>query len=392
MRILIWNGDWKMNISALNEDGNPVDWWFLYKAPELGDDGDPHRLSGYEYIYYDPVIGKVVKSPYLLTSGEGALDLTLSSIFDNPDTTTGWILYNDESPDAYGKADNHSGTPNMQTTKGGNVDDTQGMVTKDSSKFGHTKGVIAFDTESKTAFWLLHSWPKYADPKDPVKPATEYGQTFLWISIDMATAGNIAEQMTNHQVPQVYHWRTPTSLSRTDALYRLTRPLNPSASGDSSVLDCTSRGGLAFKVITKNRKWGKDFWNDLVGPSLQADMHVETWIRGAIPPTEDSDGTHQIVDVKFIDLRQFGPLWIWPESDDHAKWGHTITSNWICVGDINRMISQEKRGGGTIAFQDEVSWDFLSKTDLVQPATGQTLSEAYAQIKRTHVEADKSGQ
>jgi deoxyribonuclease-2 len=56
------------------------------------------------------------------------------------------------------------------------------------------------------------------------------------------------------------------------------------------------------------------------------------------------------------------------------------------------MISQEKRGGGTIAFQDEVLWDFLSKTDLVQPATGQTLSEAYAQIKQTHVEADKSGQ
>jgi hypothetical protein len=38
MRILIWKGDWKMNISALNEDGNPVDWWFLYKAPVLGDD------------------------------------------------------------------------------------------------------------------------------------------------------------------------------------------------------------------------------------------------------------------------------------------------------------------------------------------------------------------
>lgn len=57
-------------------------------------------------------------------------------------------------------------------------------------------------------------------------------------------------------------------------------------------------------MIAKNRKWGKDFWNDLVGPTLKADMDVETWIRGKIPPILDSDGVHKTYDIKFIDLRK----------------------------------------------------------------------------------------
>ena len=142
-----------MNISALDENGKPVDWWFAYKVPKLGKDANMPSATGYEYVYYDPKIGKVVKSPNLLTDGKGALDLTLSSIFEKPGASTGWILYNDEMP-----AD---------------------AKRKDSSSFGHTKGVIAFDTASKTALWLLHSWPKFADPHAAEMPTPIYGQTFL---------------------------------------------------------------------------------------------------------------------------------------------------------------------------------------------------------------------
>jgi deoxyribonuclease-2 len=63
------------------------------------------------------------------------------------------------------------------------------------------------------------------------------------------------------------------------------------------------RGGTAFKVIAKNRNCGKDFWNDLVGPTWHADMDDETWIRAPIPPIIDSDGIHKTFDIKFIDLR-----------------------------------------------------------------------------------------
>lgn len=347
-----------MNISALDENGKPVDWWFAYKVPKLGKDADAPSASGYEYVYYDPNVGKVVKSPYLLTDGKGALDLTLSSIFDKPGPGTGWILYNDEMP-----AD---------------------AKRKDSSSFGHTKGVIAFDTASKTALWLLHSWPKFADPHAAEMPTPIYGQTFLCISLDMATASKIADQMCNHQEPQVYAPVLPASLSKDDPLYRLTQPLNPNAAGDADSIDCKSRGGLAFKVIAKNRKWAKDFWNDWVGPTIKADMDVETWIRGKIPPTLDSDGIHKTFDVKYIDLSPLGIPWTWPETHDHAKWGISVDSDWVCVGDINRMISQEKRGGGTIAFQDERLWAALSKTDLLVAPPGHTRVDARALVKATH--------
>jgi deoxyribonuclease-2 len=348
-----------MTISPLDENGKPVDWWFIYKVPKLTKNGDEDSATGYEYIYFDPKINKVTKSPNLLTSGKGALDLTLNTVFNKPSATTGWILYNDEMPDSAKRTDVNS--------------------------FGHTKGVIAFDTATKTAFWLLHSWPKFADPGAKTMPTPDYGQTYLCIALDMATASKIAQQMINHQEPQVFLPRIPASLSKTDPLYLLSQTIDPNAVGDSNVIDVKSRAGLAFKVIAKNRKWGKDFWNDLVGPTLKTDMDDETWIRGKIPPTLDSDGIHKTFDVKYIDLSplNINAPWAWPETHDHAKWGISTDTDWICVGDINRMVSQEKRGGGTIAFQCRPLWAALSKTDLLVAPPGHSRTEARNLIKAT---------
>ncbi len=347
-----------MKISALDEKGKPVDWWFMYKVPKLTLDANSQSAVGYEYIYYDSNGGNVEKSPNLLTDEKGALNFTLNSFFNKPDADTGWILYNDEQP--------------ADVTK------------KDSSDYGHNKGVLAFNTTSKTALWLLHSWPKFSDSHKSIKPTPIYGQTFLCVSLDIATANKIADQMTNHQVPQVYEPRIPANLSKKDALYLLSQPLNPNPVGDSNFIDCKSIGGLPFKVIAKNRKWNKDFWNDLVGPTLKEDMDVETWIRGKIPPVLDSDGIHKTFDVKYIDLSHLDVPYAWPETHDHAKWGISMESNWICVGDINRMVSQEKRGGGTIAFQNKELWSALKKTELLVAPPGHSRVDAKALIKKTH--------
>lgn len=347
-----------MTISALDENGKPVDWWFLYKVPKLTKDAQTASATGYEYVYFDANAKEVRRSPNLLTGDNGALKQTLASVFTHPNATTGWILYNDEMPASARRKDNGS--------------------------LGHTKGVIAFDTATKSALWLLHSWPKYADPGVVGMPTPMYGQTFLCITLDLGMASKIAAQMANHQQPQVYEPRLPTSLSPNDALALLTKPLDPNATGDSDSVDYVSKGGLKFKVIAKNRDWGRDFWNDLVGPALKEDMDVETWIRGKIPPTLDSDGVHKTFDIKFIDLSALGAPWAWPETHDHAKWGITKDNNWICVGDINRMITQEKRGGGTIAFQNATLWTALSKTDLLIAPPGHSRAEARALIQSTH--------
>jgi deoxyribonuclease-2 len=350
-----------MTITALNEKGAAVDWWFIYKVPLLTQNANTDSASGYEYVYFDAGSSQPVKSPNRLDKGAGALNLTLNSVFNKPAATTGWILYNDEKPVGAGGSDD--------------------------ANMGHTKGVIAFDTQSRTAFWLLHSWPKYAAPAAPGMPTPMYGQTFLCLSLDMATASKIAAQMATHQEPQCYLPRAAT-IDKNDPIYALTQPLPPKPAPDAAVLDCVSKGGMRFKVLAKNREWGQDFWNGFVGPQLGEDMEVETWIRGAIPPVADTDGIHKTFDIKFINLGPLGAHWAWPETHDHAKWGITKESNWICVGDINRMISQRKRGGGTIAFQNATLWQALSRTDLILAPPGHTRDEALSLIRSTHVDPD----
>lgn len=356
-----------MNVSALDENGKPVDWWFIYKVPHLGAGAGTDEATGYEYVYYDATIDanpdprkrSVVKSPNVLNEGKGALNFTLDSVFKyfkKPPATTGWILYNDEMPASAKRPD-------------------------DGHK-GHTKGVIAFDTASKTAYWLLHSWPKFVDPGATSDPTPKYGQTYLCISLDITTASTIAAQMANHQEPQVY-FSNAANLPETDPLYVLTQPLNPSPPAAADAIDVKSIGGMPFKVIAKNKEWDKDFWNELVGPTLQDDMDDETWIRGPIPPIADSDGIHKTFDVKYIDLGSMGVHWAWPETHDHAKWGITLREPWVCVGDINRMISQRKRGGGTIAFQNTTLWLGLSKAGLVLAPPGHSRNEAHDLVKKT---------
>src|ERR1700677_1384291 len=353
-----------MNISPLDESGQKVDYWFIYKVPKLTNTSGVKAgmtAVGYEYLYYDSKTQKAVKSPNVMTQDQGALHNTLDSVFKNPGSTTGWILYNDEKP-----ADAGNG--------------------KDNGELGHTTGVLAFDTQTNTGLWLLHSWPKYADPDSETMPTPMFGQTFLCLSIDLNTVRQIAGQMINYQQPQTYLPHIPGTLPATDVLNHLIQPLDENVSGGTSILDLKTKGGLAFKVIAKNREWGRDFWNDLVGPTLKADIDVESWIRGPIAPNLGRGGISKNIENKFIGFRAILG-WAWPETKDHAKWAITKNtdgnSSWVCVGDMNRMISQEKRGGCTIAFQDDGLWGILEAADLIVPPPGLNIASSKALIQKS---------
>ncbi|MBS1532679.1 MAG: deoxyribonuclease II family protein [Bacteroidetes bacterium] len=358
-----------MNISALDEQGNTVDWWFIYKVPKLSPGPGTDGATGYEYVYYDskidasPDVTKrtMGESKFVLNSDKGALNLTLHSVFGGypaaPDGTAGWLLYNDEMPADVGL--------------------------KDDGTKGHTKGVLAFDTASKTAYWLLHSWPKFVDPKATTDPTPMYGQTYLCLTISLDTARRLATQMISYQEPQIFFPNT-ADLPDDDPIYKLANAKEFSPEAGDSTIDLKTLGGMPFSVIAKNREWNQDFWNDLVGPTLKDDMDDETWIRGPVAPVADSDGIHKTFDIKYINLGPLGLHLAWPESHDHAKWGITLHLPWICVGDINRMISQRKRGGGTAAFQCQTLWSALSKSNLVLAPPGHTRTDATKMLQDTH--------
>ena len=51
-----------MNVSALDESGKAVDFWFAYKVPKLSQDASTKSAVGYEYAYYDPKVKQLLVS------------------------------------------------------------------------------------------------------------------------------------------------------------------------------------------------------------------------------------------------------------------------------------------------------------------------------------------
>jgi len=229
---------------------------------------------------------------------------------------------------------------------------------------------VAFDLETDSAFWLIHSTPKfspkgvYGYPETGIKMA----QTLLCITLESADVAQlIARQMFVAQQPNVYlASEIPADLQKLPNDGRVKLIQNQAAQGTTPVqcvVPFNSKGGTKFMSIAKNKTWGLDFYNDLVGPTLHENLDVETWEHDPTPPPADSDKIHDVVAMKSINLNPLGIDIAWGEEDDHAKLAisdKTEQVHYVCVGDINFTIAQEKRGGGTVAFQCDPLWSSLS--------------------------------
>jgi deoxyribonuclease-2 len=339
-------------LSAVDEKGQPVDWWFMYKVAgkSTTSDGakgptlDGKKVNGTEYIYFDantPGTGNLVLSPDTVDVS-GALPNTLNQIYNSTNGNLGWYFYNDENP----------------------------INNKVNGDRGHTKGVVAFDLETNSGFWLIQSTPKFP-PKGKYgfpKTGMSNAQTLLCITLESAdVAQSIAKQQYVAQQPNVYlQSDIPAALKSQPNDARVKLMQNQVASGNTPmhcVIPFNSKGGTKFMAIAKNKYWGLDFYNDLVGPTLSENLDVETWEHDPVPPPEDSDKQHTVVDMKAINLKALGIDLAWPEEDDHAKLAISARSeatHYVCVGDINYTIAQRKRGGGTVAFQCEALWAGIS--------------------------------
>lgn len=329
-------------MEAKDQQGNAVDWWFIYKTPDRA--GNKNN-KGFDFFYFDPNSKALTLSPVDLNQDNQALCHTLSGIFGSPESA-GYIVYNDEHVDSE----------------------------ENSSEKGHCKGILAFDKASDSALFLLHSTPRFPANRESTLPADEeiYGQTFICISLpDYQTANQIAQQMLSQQNPQILQESShiPSSLQDNEALSLLYHGTGINESTEPSTLRFTSRGGKEFRLIAKSRKWGKDFWLDLVSPELKCDLVVETWRRGSVTPMQDNhsdDFDEDLLNVNFT----LSPsvTYAWPYTKDHAKWAvalknETSSAPWVCVADLNRMISQEKRGGGSLCFQEPALWEALKEAE-----------------------------
>ena len=315
--------------SCLDESGNPVDSWTVFKQPV-------------SYNYYVLNGASFVKSKYTLDqTSDGAVMRTASQLYNLPASGSYALsVYSDEPP---GK--------------------------KVSTAYAHAKGMLL--TDVKQGFWLVHSmplWPAKDLSKDPGGfPSGIYGQSLTCITISADTANIIAGNLMVAR-PYVYSSRFDASLAsalpslKAFAASAYTKTTAPVAQ------QIFTLGGVALTQFAKSASWAKDLWDDLVSPFYSSPLAVETWRNGAGGRMSSICGTHgekhfseevyQIAEV------QMSPDVSWKGTSDHSKWCVSTTATGsgdarlkvTCVGDINRMCSQEGRGGGALCLVDQTRW------------------------------------
>nr|XP_048688096.1 deoxyribonuclease-2-alpha isoform X6 [Caretta caretta] len=165
-------------------------------------------------------------------------------------------------------------------------------VPSSTSPRGHTKGVVLLDRAQ--GFWLLHSTPHYPPP-----------------------------------VTETYAW-----------------PHSGLHNGQSFL--CVTFPYAQFKEI--------DLYSGWVAQALSSDLYVQFWpnSRGVLP--SNCSGPYRVYNIEELGFPAPGPDF--PATVDHSKWcvSTESTPGWACVGDMNRNLEEEQRGGGTLCQQDPAVW------------------------------------
>jgi len=349
-------------VSCLDENGHPVDWWILYKLPEMKPKKPrkhkKHNKNAFKKTRNknknrnktkDSNIVEGTAYVYMLSSGKSK-DWTLSDkSVEDPDSVPGrtlapiyqnrsdlfYALYNDEHPDG-----------------------------PTSFDLGHTKGVVFGDAVN--AVWLIHSVPHY--PPYPNQtygyPHTghRYGQSYMCQSVPTATLDSIGKQLTYNE-PYLYAVNLPAWTSAFPNLQLAAHGKHIKKAPFYSTEAWETKAGVKVTSFAKFSKFGKDLYADLVAPSLQIPLLVETWPNGRGRMSSNCSVPFVVENIAELDFPGVNGE-DFTTKHDHAKWAISLDEKtpFVCVGDINRMETQRKRGGGTACFEDIDAWTVFRNT------------------------------
>eukprot|EP00389_Voromonas_pontica_P007273 GDKH01010967.1.p1 GENE.GDKH01010967.1~~GDKH01010967.1.p1 ORF type:complete len:428 (-),score=88.60 GDKH01010967.1:320-1603(-) len=318
---------------CLNEMGKPVPWFAAFKLP-----------GGGKYIYIDSTMSEPLLSHYDLTEGDGgAIEATVASAVGAVPMAA---AYNDDPPD-------------------------EGAST--STSFGHSKGLVAGDGTG--GFWMLHSVPNFPElEKKKYKGLHDsqaiYGQTFLCMSLDFKTFEDVGVQLSFVH-PNIYHARFAADLKDSAPTLHgvlMEKKYVRGGKGEtSSVRPIAVKGASTkFTSFSKSGHWGRareltqaDIYAGLIVPSIRQTLATQTWLRGSMFGAH-CDAKHEVVDIGLV--KMLGEEW--RSTRDHSKWAVATSGSrpTVCLGGVNRMTTQAKRGGNSVCFESGPLHDLLSKS------------------------------
>lgn len=329
-------------VSCRDENGKQVDWFVVYKIPKLEKNLPPYN-TGYSYVYVSSNNATAWSlSRKLVTQADSMFANTLSPFYPTSgtvDSKLSYIIYNDQPPDAKSS----------------------------SSSYAHAKGIVGMDRD--TGFWLIHSMPKFPPVVAPrvayLYPpnAKENGQSAICLSFSTANEGdNIAYQLLTMK-PKLY------SSFLSDHVKAVASHFNDVIQkkwlkAASRHVPIATLNNIQFQSFAKNPTANSDIYESLIAPVLNTNLFVETWRKGAGHPLpSECDQPYHVNNIERVTistLNQVAPV-DWQYTEDHAKWAvsDTQANPFICIGDINRMASQFKRGGGSLCVKSRNLWQIL---------------------------------
>ncbi|KAK6741594.1 hypothetical protein RB195_009453 [Necator americanus] len=321
--ILSSTGYGDANLGCKNMEGDDVDWFAAIKLPSKGD-----TLKGKGFVYFDTAQNDWKMSTEPVDSVKSAIGATVNQLYNIDKRNTFTIAYNDDSP-----------------------------VAKAESGRGHSKGVAVFNGE--IGFWLIHSVPNFPPIKNYSFPQSgeKYAQSFLCLTLSVDMLEDVGQYMRFAQVtpflsnlPELHKILAP---SLVDVVNKKSLPR--SATVFTTIRSIQTLGGKKAEGFSKHKKFDKDLWHDFIAPNLKTSMAVETWRSGGANDVGSQCGMKlDVYDISNVTVlgKSFA------NSQDHSKWGASMNSEVpaVCIGDVNRQVSQFKRGGGAVCIEDEKLW------------------------------------
>lgn len=387
-------------VSCLNEEGKPVDWYIAYKFPKIkGADGLFASGEAYSYITSDDIEQgneiftggetdsalKQLESMRLVTrSARNRLSKKRSNKGERQESAK-WVASDIEISDpnsivmrTLAVAHDKNSRKLNSVYYNDNPDGTDGIVySKDekpkyNERRAHAKGVLLMDDISGDGVWLTHSVPRFPTirrlPLEYPRSGKVYGQTFMCISFKVAESG---EQVVKHLAnvrPLVYDVNFTDKmlasipdlkwLDLEENTRRRRRHLLPNL--EQTI---TTKGGQVLHLFSKSVSFDQDMYSGWIDKEIGSDLYVETWRNGnggvlnSSCPKSDFR-VNNVQDLKYNEDLQ------WSYSQDHSKWAISTEGEVgvVCIGDSNRVASQFKRGGGAVCIKCPTCWNIFSNT------------------------------
>ncbi|CAK62557.1 unnamed protein product (macronuclear) [Paramecium tetraurelia] len=320
--------------SCLSSTGTQVDWWLIFKLP--ADSAIPY--SGFEYYYCDSqndCSGMNLMSDDL-RDRTSPLQRTVGQISFTSSTTMN-VVWNDQP---YGKST--------------------------ISDRAHSKGILSASSSGQ-GFIINHSTPQFPvfdESQSNIIPgmpssANVNGQHYFCVTMTTSQINVVAEQYIIAQTLTQKANEISTFESTYPNIFAL-RNNSRNIQAQSGSKQVKSKNGLSILVISKNQNLVEDFYANIVAPNLKVGLVMETWGNGTGGLQEPScSQTYQT----YSNIYRNHNGYKFKYTKDHSKFGISAQSAmpYVCMADLNRMTTQNKRGGTTFCFLHSKIWNVINK-------------------------------